>query len=278
MARSSGVPFGLVEKHRLEYTRRAPPTRPGKRNEEAELPGTGPSQNGDRRLAVYFLPPTPWADVQQFQQRLVYEMGEPPRRRAALVLVEHPPIITIGRQGSRGQIQEETAEELEVRFVNRGGAAWLQTPGQISLYGVLPLDPPSFGIERLRNGLYETLIGGLEEFQIFAQRDESNGGIVVNGRQIAAVGAAVKGLVSCQGGVLNVALTKGRERVLQPHPSIAERKETCMLRERLLPVRPGTIRESLARRFAQAFGYHGYYLCPNPPIPKARSPRHVVAQ
>ena len=39
-----------------------------------------------------------------------------------------------------------------------------------------------------------------------------------------------------------------------------------------------TIRETLARKFAEAFGFHGYYLCPNPPIPKARSPRHVVAQ
>ena len=93
-----------------------------------------------------------------------------------------------------------------------------------------------------------------------------------------AVGAAVKGLVSCQGGVLNVALTKGRERILRPHPAVTERKETCMLRERLLPVRPGTIRETLARKFAEAFGFHGYYLCPNPPIPKAHSPRHVVAQ
>jgi lipoyl(octanoyl) transferase len=242
------------------------------------LPLNGPSNIGDRRLAVYFLPPTPWGDVQQFQQRLVYEMGEPPRRRAALVLVEHPPIITIGRQGSRSQLEDEPAEALDVRFVNRGGAAWLQTPGQIAMYGVLPLDPPAIGVERLRNGLYESLIGTLEEFQIFAERDETNGGIVVNGKQIGAVGAAVKGLVSCQGGVLNVALTKGRERILRPHPAVTERKETCMLRERLLPVRPGTIRETLARKFAEAFGFHGYYLCPNPPIPKAHSPRHVVAQ
>lgn len=237
----------------------------------------GPSKSGDQRLAVYFLPPTPWGDVYHFQQRLVYEMGEPPRRRAALVLVEHPPIITIGRQGSRSQIQEE-AEDLDVKFVNRGGAAWLQTPGQIALYGVLPLEPPSFGVERLRNGLYDTFLGALEEFQIFAERDESNGGLVVNGRQIGAVGAAVKGLVSCHGGVLNVVLTKGRERVLQPHPALTERKETCMLRERLLPVRPGTIREALARRFADAFGYNGYYLCPNPPISKAPNSRHVVAK
>src|SRR5436305_9011837 len=161
--------------------------------------------DGERCLAAYFLPPTPWADVHQFQQRLVYEMGEHPRQRAALVLVEHPPIVTIGRQGSRSQLHD-AADGLDVCFVNRGGAAWLQSPGQIALYGVVPLDPPKLGIERLRNGLYETFLGVLEEFQIFGERDESNGGVLVNGRQIAAVGAAVKGWVSCHGGVLNVAL------------------------------------------------------------------------
>jgi len=241
------------------------------------LPVRGPMSEGDHRLAVYFLPPTPWADVHLFQQRLVYEMGEPPRRRAALVLVEHPPIVTIGRQGSRSQLRD-AADGLDVRFVNRGGAAWLQSPGQIALYGVVPLDPPKLGVERLRNGLFETFLGTLEEFQIFGARDETNGGIVVNGRQIAAVGAAVKGWVSCHGGVLNVAVPKGREQVLHPHPHCAERKETCMLRERAVPIRPGTIREALARRFAKAFGYHGYYLCPNPPLPQALAPRHVVAR
>ena len=242
------------------------------------MPGHGPSTNGERRLAAYFLPPTPWEVVQQFQERLVYEMGEPPRRRAALVLVEHPSIVTIGRQGSRSQLIDCENESFDVRFVNRGGAAWLHSPGQIALYGILPLDPPKLGIERLREGLYETMFGALEDFQLCGERDESNGGVLVKDRQIASVGAAVKGWVSCFGGTINVALPKDRANVLCPHPALTARKETCMLRERLLPVRPGAIRETLARRFAAAFGYNGYYLCPNPPMPKPRTIHHAVVQ
>lgn len=241
------------------------------------MPRLGPATNDQRRLAAYFLPPTPWEVVQQFQERLVYEMGEPPRKRAALVLVEHPPIVTIGRQGSRSQLTDGEHDPVPVRFVNRGGSAWLHSLGQIAVYGVVPLDPPKFGLERLRNGLYETLLGALEEFQLVGERDESNGGILVNNRQIASVGAAVKGWVSCFGGTINVAMPKGREQILQPHPALSRRLETCMLRERLLPVRPGAIRETLARRFADAFGYNGYYLCPNPPMPKARTTQHAVA-
>ncbi|MGL4465487.1 MAG: hypothetical protein ACRC1K_25335, partial [Planctomycetia bacterium] len=61
-----------------------------------------PSVDGFRRttLEVHLLPRTAWEQTHALQQRLVYEVGDRERPRAALILCEHPPIITVGRQGS----------------------------------------------------------------------------------------------------------------------------------------------------------------------------------
>ncbi len=61
------------------------------------------------------------------QQRLVYEAGGRQDATITLLVCEHPPIITIGRGGSRAQLRASAAElasrQIEVRWVNRGGGA-----------------------------------------------------------------------------------------------------------------------------------------------------------
>ena len=65
------------------------------------------------------------------------------RDSACLILCEHPPLITVGRQGSRGHIRFDTEELFvrgwPVRWVNRGGGCLLHLPGQLAIYPILPL-------------------------------------------------------------------------------------------------------------------------------------------
>src|SRR5262245_47361629 len=77
------------------------------------------------------------------QRRLVYAVSGD-RRHAALVLCEHPPLISVGRQGSREHVHVDPRElrlkGWSVRWVNRGGGCLLHLPGQLAVYPILPLD------------------------------------------------------------------------------------------------------------------------------------------
>jgi lipoyl(octanoyl) transferase len=234
------------------------------------------ASRAERTLEAYFLPTCAWETAQRFLSRLAYEMGEPPRRRASLALCEHAPLITIGRAGSRAHLRGDVEDSIPIRYVDRGGGAWLQTPGQIAVYAVLPMEPPKFGARWLKRGLTETLLGVLLDFQLDGSADSQTGGVTVNGRQIAALGTVVRNGVSGFGATLNVCLPPGRDELYQTNPADPRLHETCLLRERLLPIRPGAVRESIVRNFASAFGFDAYYLCHPPADWQGTKRRHVV--
>src|SRR3984957_11678561 len=78
-------------------------------------------------LQAYLLGTVDFEAALVLQKRLVYDISGN-RSQAALILCEHPPCITVGRQGSRAHILYEP-EELHqrrwpIRWVNRGGG-WL---------------------------------------------------------------------------------------------------------------------------------------------------------
>src|SRR5947209_1811229 len=108
-----------------------------------ELPTLPVSSAGAAALQVYLLGEVEFEAALALQRRLVYELGGD-RTGGALVLCEHPPLLTIGRQGSWGHVlcsaEERAARRWPVRWVNRGSGCLLHVPGQLALYAVLPLD------------------------------------------------------------------------------------------------------------------------------------------
>ena len=95
-------------------------------------------------LEIYLLGSVSIEDALRVQRRLVYDLGEPGEQGAALILCEHPPIVTVGRSGSRAHIavDDDTLRELGLRmqWVNRGGGCILHLPGQLAAYLAIPLD------------------------------------------------------------------------------------------------------------------------------------------
>src|SRR5687767_7528881 len=69
------------------------------------------------------------------QERLVYEIGGRDDTQGHLLICEHPPLITVGREGSRGHILVEprdlVARQMEVRWLSRGGGCVAHAPGQL---------------------------------------------------------------------------------------------------------------------------------------------------
>ena len=72
------------------------------------------------------------------QRRLVDEIGGRNDGQIALLLCEHPNLITVGRAGSAADLSLESdllrSHRLETRWVGRGGGCVVHTPGQLAIY------------------------------------------------------------------------------------------------------------------------------------------------
>src|SRR5260370_25053033 len=161
----------------------------------------------DLTLQVYLLGLVDFEAALAWQGRLAYEVSGR-RRTAALVLWEHPPLVTVGRQGSWRQIlcepTELKARRWPVRWVNRGSGCVLHLPGQLGIYPILALDHLGLDLHSYLERLQPVLIALLDDFSILARTHPGNRGIWVRARPIADLGVAVRDWVAYYGAVLNV--------------------------------------------------------------------------
>jgi lipoate-protein ligase B len=119
----------------------------------------------------------------------------------ALLLVEHPPVVTLGRRARREEVGDPGVPVFEVA---RGGEATYHEPGQLVGYPIVRLDVRRTDLRRFLRDLEETLIRGLGDFGIAAGRREGLTGAWVGDRKIASIGVAVRRWVSYHGFSLNV--------------------------------------------------------------------------
>ncbi len=212
-------------------------------------PATGPL------LQVYLLGSVDFDAALGLQRRLVYQVAGD-RDTAALILCEHPPLITVGRSGSRAHIlwepDELKARRWSVRWVNRGGGCLLHLPGQLAIYPILPLDRFGLGLQAYLGRLQQTLVDLLDDFNITAQTRAGKAGLWVNARPIAEVGVAVRHWISYFGAVLNVHPDLELFRSLRTGEP-GDGPMTSLVRERNAPLRPALVRERLLERFTRRF-------------------------
>lgn len=125
-----------------------------------------------------------------------------------LLLVEHPPVITMGRRAGEGDILKN-ADFLDeagvgVFTIERGGEATYHGPGQIVGYTIIDLSD-HFDIRGLIDKLEEVFIRLLdEEFVIKAERVGEHRGVWVGNEKITALGIAIKRRITMHGFAFNV--------------------------------------------------------------------------
>src|SRR5437764_5379016 len=116
---------------------------------QREPPRTLTQAKAEPVLEVYLRGFVDFEAALRLQRRLAYEVACS-RDTAALILCEHPPLVTIGRQGSRCHLLCEPVElkarRWPVRWVNRGSGCMLHLPGQLAIYPILALDRLGFGL------------------------------------------------------------------------------------------------------------------------------------
>lgn len=125
-----------------------------------------------------------------------------------LILVEHPPLFTIGRSGSRKNIHvsDEHLETLGIPVleVDRGGDITYHGPGQLIGYPVLDLTGHGRDVHLLLRRIEEVLIRLLADWGVKAARVSNYTGVWVGHEKIAAIGIGVRRWISFHGFCLNV--------------------------------------------------------------------------
>ncbi len=119
-----------------------------------------------------------------------------------LLLLEHPPVVTLGRAGQAGHILD--AEGIDVVEVERGGDATFHGPGQLVGYPILDLRRHRPDVHWYLRALEQVLIDALTTFGLAATRRSGYTGVWTRGRKIASIGVHVKQWVTWHGFALNV--------------------------------------------------------------------------
>lgn len=159
--------------------------------------------------------PAAWA-----LQRALVTARQAGRIRDVVLLLEHPPVITIGRAGRSSNILVPrtllAAQGFEVFEVERGGDVTYHGPGQLVGYPIVDLRALDEDVVRYVRSLEGALIGALQQFGISAARARGYPGVWVGDAKIAAVGVAVKRRVTMHGFALNVAPNLDHFAVINP--------------------------------------------------------------
>ena len=176
-----------------------------------------------------------------------------------VLLVEHPPVITLGRDARHDHVLA-SAEALEARGVevvetDRGGDATYHGPGQLVMYVVIDLKLQWRDIRRFVDALERTMIDTVADYGLSAGTRPKMPGVWLDApdRKIGALGARVRRWVTNHGLALNVN-TELRDFDLIVPCGLHGKGVTSLARELGRPVAWDEVAERATRHLARALG------------------------
>lgn len=188
------------------------------------------------RLEVRRLGTVSYQAALDLQMRLVDERKQG-RIPDQLLLLEHPPVITLGARNRNARSNVlETAEALAAKGVElfetgRGGDVTYHGPGQLVGYPIIELPVDRHDVHRYVRDLEEVLIQAVSDFGITASRIPGLTGIWVGDTKLAAIGVRISRWVTSHGFALNVSTDLSHFGLIVPC-GISDKGVTSM--ERLL--------------------------------------------
>ena len=132
------------------------------------------------------------------QQRIRGEIED------TLILVEHDPVYTLGKNADKDHLLQSRDESVDVFNIERGGDITFHGPGQLVGYPILDLSNYKKSVSWYMRTLEQVLIDTLIEFKIIAQRNDGLTGVWIGDEKIAALGVRISRWVTMHGFALNV--------------------------------------------------------------------------
>jgi lipoyl(octanoyl) transferase len=125
-----------------------------------------------------------------------------------VLLLEHPPVITLGRRAEGGELHVPEGAEVEIVETDRGGKSTYHGPGQLVCYPILDLTRHGQDVKKYCRDLEEALIRTMEPLGLEATRIEGLTGIWLERppRKIGSIGVHISKWITTHGYALNVDL------------------------------------------------------------------------
>jgi lipoate-protein ligase B len=203
--------------------------------------------------------PVDYDHAHALQLRLLAVMIADPAEPDRLILLEHAPVVTIGRGGSPENILADAAALADAgvacRHVARGGDVTYHGPGQLVAYPLRRLEGPGRDLHRYLRDLEAVLIATLADFGIAGRRREGLTGVWIGQKKIASIGVAVKRWISWHGVALNVESRLANFRIIRPC-GIEGVKMTSMADAAGRQVTVAEAKAAFLARFIEQFGYN----------------------
>ena len=173
-----------------------------------------------------------------------------------LLLLEHPPVITLGVRADADNVLASPAalrrRGVEVHDARRGGDVTYHGPGQLVGYPIVLLKPDRCDVHRYVRDLEEVLIRAAAEFGVRAARTPGLTGVWVGDDKLAAIGVRLSRWVTSHGFALNVTTDLDDFALIRPC-GLADRGVTSLRRLTGGEVSDAAVADCVARRFAEVF-------------------------
>ncbi|NJP11723.1 MAG: lipoyl(octanoyl) transferase LipB [Leptolyngbyaceae cyanobacterium RU_5_1] len=160
----------------------------------------------ERRICQLYTPGLmPYATAWEWQRSLVAERKANPELEDVLLLLQHPPVYTLGQGADSKFLKFNPAQsEREVVRIERGGEVTYHAPGQLVGYPILNLNYYRNDLHWYLRLLEEVLIRVLGKYGLAGSRIPGMTGVWIEGRKVAAIGIKVSQWITMHGFALNV--------------------------------------------------------------------------
>jgi lipoyl(octanoyl) transferase len=173
-----------------------------------------------------------------------------------ILLLEHPPVVTLGRRTDDGELHIPEGAEVELVETNRGGRSTFHGPGQLVCYPILDLRRHGQDVKRYCRDLEEALIRTLAKVEVEGERIEGLTGVWLTQppRKIASIGIHVSKWVTTHGYALNVDLDPAPFTQWITACGLEDAAFTTIARELGRPVTVDEVRPHAVEALAEVFG------------------------
>ncbi|MGD9645043.1 MAG: lipoyl(octanoyl) transferase LipB [Pirellulales bacterium] len=212
--------------------------------------------HGSPSLEAHLLGLVEYEQALALARRLVFDASGSNDRQIRLLVCEHPPVVTIGRQGSRAHFRADEREfesrQIPVRWVNRGGGCLVHAPGQLAVYPIVPLDAFGWTVGQYLARFQQAWQAVLGEMGIPAQTRVGRHGLWGRTGQLVTFGVAVNGWTTYHGAFLNVDPSMTLQHLVDNDP-VDHTPFTSLVVERQQPIKMQLVRARLIGHLATAF-------------------------
>ncbi len=198
-----------------------------------------------------------------FSSMVMLKKDKKPLSKEYLLLVEHNPVITLGKHAKEYNLllsEEEAANRgVGMYHIERGGDVTFHGPGQLVVYPILDLEYHHLGVKDYVNLLEEAVILTLGEFNIKGERVEGANGVWIDKgsrkeRKICALGIKCSRFVTMHGLALNVNTDLTGFQMINPC-GFVDKGVTSLAQELGKEIDMDDIKKIITLKFRQLLGY-----------------------